>query len=142
MAFKAHLTAIEQYSGQAAHLRRWGYPKLADHFDAEVADELVHQSRILARLEYYDIAPDYQHEAPNWPRHDVVGIFEADLELESAAAEIEKKAILAARTGLDEVTAVAIGENLEGSQSSIAEIEAVLEVIKTVTLANYLANQI
>ena len=136
-----HLTAIETYTGQAAHLERWGYPKLAEKMEAEAADERGHLNGLLALLERYDEPPDWSHDVPDWPRHDFVGLLTANLAMERAAADVEEQGVRAACEALDEDVARVFRENLRASRQSIDEITATLLVIDDVSVQNYLANQ-
>jgi bacterioferritin len=135
-----HLLAIETYTGQKEHFERLGYSKLAERAAADVAEEQGHLSRLLARLEFYDTAPEYDHDAPEWPRDDYPGILEANLGLESTAAEFEREAVTTSREAGDELTAKLFAKNLRGSEDSVREITAIQKIIKDISLQNYLAN--
>lgn len=137
-----HLTAIENYQAQAEHLDRWGYGKLAAACREDVEEERGHLREVQARLEFYDVQPSYDHEQPDWPRHDYEGILAANLALESAAAEVERAAVVACRAVGDELSALVFAKLLAGSEASVAEIEAVQKVIEQIGLDNYLANQV
>lgn len=137
-----HLTAIENYQTQSAHFARWGYSKLAAKYAEDAAEEREHLDALLKRLEFYDVQPNYEHEPPSWPRHDYEGILATNYSLETAAANSERAAILACRSVGDEQTALVFAENLEGSEASIADIEAIQKVVEQIGLDNYLANQV
>jgi bacterioferritin len=137
-----HLTAIENYQAQSAHFGRWGYSKLAEKYANDVEEERGHLQKLLERLEYYDVQPTYEHDSPSWPRHDYEGILEANYELETAAAEAEKAAILVCRSVGDEQSAKVFAKNLKGSDDSIGEIEAIQRVLGQIGVDNYLANQV
>jgi bacterioferritin (cytochrome b1) len=139
---RLHLLAIENYQSQAEHLDRWGYGKLAAGCRADAEEERGHLHEVQSRLEYYDVQPTYDHDQPDWPRHDYEGILAANLSLETAAAEAERGGVLACRAAGDELSAVVIGKLLEGSEEAIAKIEAVQRVIEQIGLDNYLANQV
>lgn len=141
-AVRMHLMAIEHYTGQAEHFARWGYSKLAKAFAEDADEERGHLSKAMARLEYYDAAPNLAHPQTEWPRHDLEGVLEANLMLEDEVAGSERAAILACRAVGDELSALVFVELLEGSEASIAEIEAVQRVIEQIGLDNYLANQV
>lgn len=139
---RLHLTAIENYQAQAEHFDRWGYRKLAEKYRGDAAEEREHLAKVMARLEYYDEQPVYDHDEPSWPRHDYEGIVAANLELETAAAKVERANVLACRTVGDELSAIIFADLLEGSEGSIAEIEAVQKVLEQIGVDNYLANQV
>jgi bacterioferritin len=139
---RMHMTAMEHYQSQAEHFDRWGYGKLADAGRYEVEEERRHLHEVQARLEYYDVQPAFDHDQPDWPRHDFEGILAANLALEMAAAETERANVAACRAVGDEVTAVIFTQLLEGSEEAVAAIEAKQRVIEQIGLDNYLANQV
>ena len=139
---RLHLTAIENYQAQAEHFDRWGYKKLGEKYREDVEEERGHLAKVMARLEYYDEQPVYDHDEPSWPRHDYEGIIAANLELESAAAKVERANILACRAVGDELSAKIFAKLLKGSEGSIAEIEAIQKVLEQLGVDNYLANQV
>lgn len=139
---RLHLTAIENYQSQAEHFGRWGYAKLAEKCRGDVEEERGHLALVMERLEYYDEQPAYDHDEPSWPRHDYEGILAANLELESAAAKVERANVLVSRAAGDELSAKVFAKLLKGSEGSIAEIEATQKVLDQIGLDNYLANQV
>jgi bacterioferritin (cytochrome b1) len=139
---RLHLTAIENYAAQAAHFGRWGYSKLAAKYAADAEEERGHLKSLLERLEYYDVQPDCAHDQPMWPRHDFEGVLAANYELETATAAAERAGVLACRAVGDERSALVFASNLEGSEDSIADIEATQRVLEQIGLDNYLANQV
>jgi len=139
---RLHLTAIENYATQAAHFDRWGYSKLAAKYAEDAEEERGHLKALLERLEYYDVQPDYEHDPPSWPRHDFEGILATNYELETTAAAAERAGVLACRAVGDERSALVFASNLEGSEDSIADIEATQRVLEQIGLDNYLANQV
>lgn len=139
---RLHLTAIEHYQTLSEHLGRWGYAKLASKYAEDVAEERDHLKAVMGRLEYYDVQPTYEHDAPSWPRHDFEGILAANLALESAAAETERANVLTARSVGDERSAIIFAGLLEGSEGAISDIEAAQKVIEQIGLDNYLSVQV
>lgn len=139
---RLHLLAIEHYQAISEHLGRWGYAKLSAKYAGDVDEEREHLKKCLHRLEYYDVQPTYEHDSPSWPRHDFEGILAANMELESAAADVERANVLTARSVGDEQSAIIFASLLEGSEGSIEEIEATQKVIEQIGLDNYLANQV
>lgn len=139
---RLHLTAIEHYQTLSEHLGRWGYAKLALKYAEDVTEERDHLKAVMGRLEYYDVQPTYEHDAPSWPRHDFEGILAANLALESAAAETERANVLTARSVGDERSAIIFAGLLEGSEGAISDIEAAQKVIEQIGLDNYLSVQV
>jgi bacterioferritin len=139
---RLHMTAIEHYQSLAEHFDRWGYGKLADTSRGEAEEERRHLHEVQARLEYYDEQSAFDHEQPDWPRHDFEGILAASLALETAAADAERANVAACRAAGDEISAVIFTQLLEGSEGAMAEIEAKQRVIEQIGVDNYLANQV
>lgn len=141
-AVRLHMLAIETYQSQAEHLERWGYGKLAAGCRADVDEERGHLHEVQSRLEYYDVQPTYDRDQPDWPRHDYEGILASNLSLEMAAVEAERAGVRACRAVGDELSAEIFAKLLEGSEASVAEIEAIQRVVEQIGLDNYLANQV
>lgn len=141
-AVSLHLTAIENYQAQQAHFARWGYQKLAEQAGADAGEERDHILAVYGRLEYFDVPTTCEHAAPSWPRHDYEGILAANLALEEMACEAEKAGVLACRTVGDEASALVFSGLLQGSEHSIAEIEATQRVIEQIGLDNYLSTKV
>lgn len=136
---RLHLQAIEFYSGVVAHVERWGYPKLADRYWDDANEERRHLAKCVARLEYFDVAPAYDHKPPAWPRHDYAGILSAAMQLEVSAAMVERGNVLTCRSVGDEQSAMMFADLLNGSEDAIAKIEAAQVVIGEIGLDNYLS---
>lgn len=136
-----HWTAIENYVTQSKHYETWGYKKLAEKYSADAEEERGHAAKLLGRIEYFNVTPGYGHNAPQWPRHDYVGALDANYALETGAADVEREGYQIAIDAGDAITAGIFESLLEGSEGSIIEIEALREVIGTIGLDNFLANQ-
>lgn len=135
-----HLTAIEAYQTISSHFARWGYSKLGSRFASEAEGERVHMRDLLERLEFFDQGGDLTHAAPDWPRHNVLGILSFALDLENGAAAAERNGILISRAAGDEGSAAVFVELLTDSEKSIEQITADLRVIADVGIDNWLAN--
>ena len=140
-AVQKHWLAIANYAGQAIHLQRYGFSALANKAKEDAEEERAHLNRLLNRLEVFDTTPVTDHPAAAWPRCDVPGILRSNLQLEQETCAIERAAILTARESGDEITADLFRQNLAGSETAIAELEAELLLIDSLGLENYLANQ-
>lgn len=137
-----HWLAIEQYAAQAVHFKRWGYPKLAEEAEADAEEERGHLKAVLGRLEFYDISPSYEHDKPDWPRHDYEGILAANYALELKAIGVERGNVIVARGAGDELSALVFAELLAGSEEAVAKIEGVRRQIDQIGLDNLLAAKI
>lgn len=141
-AVRLHLLAIEQYQAQAAHFSRWGYAKLGEKYAEDAEEEREHLQKVLKRLEFYDVQPTYEHDQPEWPRHDFEGTLASNMTLETTAAEAERAGVLACRSVGDELSALIFADLLAGSEESVAQIEAVQLIVQQMGLDNYLADQV
>lgn len=134
-----HWQQAMELTGQSAHLKRWGYEKLANLFAEYGKEEHDHAAIAISRLEFFDT--DYQPliVSPRvWKRHDIRAIIEFNLEGVRNAAVVEKRIIAQARMSGDEITAQEIIPLLKGSDDGILEFEKMLRLIDDMGLDNFL----
>jgi bacterioferritin (cytochrome b1) len=136
-----HWSQAEAYETQAAHFRRWGYPKLAETWAEYAVEERGHVAKLVDRLEFYNVEPTREHDVTEWPRHDFLGVLESNYEGDTQASGVERQGFRTATVVGDADTAKIFAKLLRGSEQSLQNIEAVREVIGTIGLDNYLANQ-
>lgn len=136
-----HWSQAEAYETQSGHFRRWGYPKLADTWAAYAVEERGHVSKLVDRLEFYNVEPTREHEVTEWPRHDFPGVLDSNYDGDIEAAEVERNGFIAATQAGDADTARIFADLLNGSEQSAQNIESLREVIGTIGLDNFLANQ-
>lgn len=130
-------------SGQAVHLERWGYKKLAAIIKEDALQEHEHAMVNLARLEFFD--QDYQPltvSPPSWTRHDMVAMINYNLDSVREASKAERATIVAARAVGDELTANVMIPLLQGSEDGIALYESYLKLIEQMGLDNFLTLQV
>lgn len=130
-------------SGQAIHLERWGYKKLAAVIKADALQEHEHAMVNLARLEFFD--QDYQPltvSPPSWTRHDMLAMIKYNLDSVREASQAERATIVAARAVGDELTANTMIPLLQGSEDGIALYESYLKLIEEMGLDNFLTLQV
>jgi bacterioferritin (cytochrome b1) len=129
-------------SGQAVHLARWGYSKLAAVIKADALQEHEHAMINLTRLEFFDA--DYQPlvvQPPVWKRHDMVAMIQYNLDSVQEAARAERATISAARAVGDEMTANVMIPLLQGSEDGIVLYTGFLKIIEEMGLDNFLSIQ-
>ena len=129
-------------SGQAVHLERWGYTKLAAVVKADALQEHEHAMINLTRLEFFDA--DYQPlvvQPPIWKRHDMVAMIQYNLDSVQEAARAERATISAARAVGDEMTANVMIPLLQGSEDGIVLYTGFLKLIEEMGLDNFLSIQ-
>jgi bacterioferritin len=136
------LTAINQYFIHAKMCANWGLDKLAEHSRKESIGEMKHADEVIERILFLDGVPNMQRLGKVRVGETVPEQLDLDLKLEMEALPRLNKAI---------ELAVEVGDNgtrdlLEGILTSEEEhvdwLEAQLDLIKTVGLENYLAQQI
>lgn len=138
-----HWQQTTSLSGQAVHLERWGYKKLAAVIKADALEEHEHAMINLKRLEFFDI--DYQPlvVAPKtWTRHDMVAMIQYNLDSVREAAATERATITAARAVGDELTANIMIPLLQGSEDGIELYEGYLKLIEQMGVDNFLTLQV
>lgn len=130
-------------TGQAVHLERWGYKKLAEVIKADAKQEHDHAMENIKRLEFFDI--DYQPltvSPPSWTRHDMVALIKYNLNSVKEASVAERETIVAARATGDEMTANMMIPLLQGSEDGIVLYEGYLKLIEQMGLDNFLSIQV
>lgn len=138
-----HWQQTTSLSGQAVHLERWGYKKLADSIKADAQEEHQHAMINIKRLEFFDV--DYQPivVAPKtWTRHDMVAMIQYNLDSVREAAATERAIISSARSVGDELTANVTIPLLQGSEDGIELYEGYLKLIEQMGLENFLSLQV
>jgi len=139
-SLRIHWAAVEAYLSQSVHFATWGYPKLAAKLAEEAEGETAHAKRLIERLEFFNVAPDSDHDQAMWPRHDFLGTLESNYEMETQAATVERSGFTIALASDDPVSAEIFRANLASSEASLIEIEAIQEIIGQIGIDNYLAN--
>lgn len=138
-----HWQQTTSLSGQAVHLERWGYKKLAEVIKEDAKQEHEHAMINLSRLEFFDT--DYQPltvSPPSWTRHDMVAMIQYNLDSVRQASEAERATIVAARSIGDEITANIMIPLLQGSEDGIILYEGFLKLIDQMGLENFLSLQV
>jgi bacterioferritin len=137
-----HWSQAEMYDLQAVHLTRWGYAKLGETWASYAAEERGHVKKLSERLEFFDVQPSPDHEAPELPRHDFEAILDVNYGADQEAAAVERAGYMTCDKVGDPVSAKLFTKLLRGSEDSMANIEAIRKVIEQIGLDNYLANQV
>lgn len=137
-ALGLHWQAIEFYSAYAAWIAPQ-YPKLAERIAADAEEERGHARAVMDRLRYFGMPAVFEHQSRAVPTEGYEAFLPDALELETAAADHERAAILTCRAVGDEQSALVFAGLLAGSEQSILEIEATQQTIEEIGLDNYLA---
>jgi bacterioferritin len=97
----AEIHAIAQYMDHHARCADMGYARLADEFEKEAKEEMVHAEKMMERLLFLDAPITYlKHGAPA-TLTDVEAMLKADMALETAAVQRLAAAIRACEKAAD-----------------------------------------
>ncbi|MGB6042173.1 MAG: bacterioferritin [Pirellulales bacterium] len=135
------LTAINLYFISSKMCRDWGLNKLADHFYAESLEEMRHAEAVIDRVLFLDGVPEIA-------RYDVINVgptpkeqIENSLALEMKGAATYNEAVQLAASEKDAGSKELMERMVVESEESIDWAEAQLDLIESVGLKNYLAQQ-
>lgn len=138
----AELTAVNQYFVDAKMCQNWGYARLAAHMRADSIDEMRDADELIERILYLEGVPNLQ-------RLGTVRVGETVPEKLALALQVETEAIDRLNRGIAVCTEA--GDNgsrellekiLVGEEEHADWIEAQLELIRQVSEAHYLAQQV
>jgi len=136
------LTAINQYFIHAKMCANWGLHKLAEAIRKESIGEMKHADELIERILFLDGVPNMQRLHKVRVGETVPEQLALDLEVEMVAIPLLNKSIALAVEAGDNGTRELLEEVLTSEESHVDWLEAQLELIKTVGLENYLAQQI
>jgi bacterioferritin len=140
-ALTIELTAINQYFVQAKMCKNWGFEKLGRKHYQESIGEMKHAEKLIDRIIFLEGVPEIA-------RYDVIRVgvdvkeqFQFDLALETKGVNAYNDAISLAAQLKDNGSRELMNEILLDSEEHVDWLEAQLNLIETVGLANYLAEQ-
>jgi bacterioferritin len=138
----AELTAINQYFIHAMMCRNWHYHRLAKHSHDESIEEMKHAEQLIERILYLE-------GVPNMQRYLKVNVGQNVPEQHSFDLQIEQDAVARLNTGLelcrakgDNGSRLLLEKILAQEEEAIDWLEAQLQQIQELGLANYLAQQL
>jgi bacterioferritin len=141
-ALTIELTAINQYFVQAKMCRNWGFQRLAAKHYEESIGEMKHAEKLIDRIIFLEGVPEIA-------RYDVIRVgtdvkeqLENDLALETRGVQTYNEAITLAVQIKDNGSRELMNEILVDSEEHVDWLEAQLNLIATVGLEHYLAEQI
>ncbi|MGJ4748306.1 bacterioferritin [Leptospira sp. SA-E8] len=138
----AELTAINQYFIHAKLNKNWGYDKLASYMKKESIEEMNHADQVIERILFLDGVPDLQRYMKINVGKDIESILKNDLDVEYNAVERLNRGIEISTKNKDNGTRELLEKILVSEEEHIDWLEAQLEIIKTIGVQNYLAQQI
>ncbi len=136
------LAARDQYLIHSSMYEEWGYKKLFERIHHEMDDETEHARLIIARLLLLEATPNMIPEALNIGST-VEEMLQSDLNLELSVRDALKKGIKLCEEEQDYVTRDMLVVQLKDTEEDHAHwLEKQLRLIKTISLANYLQDQL
>lgn len=141
-ALTIELTAINQYFCQSKMCKNWGFLKLAAKHWEESIGEMKHADKIIERVLFLDGVPEIA-------RYDVIRVggnvkeqFENDLKLETGGVVAYNELVNLAIQLKDNGTHALALEILTESEEHVDWLETQLNLIETVGLERYLAQNL
>jgi bacterioferritin len=140
-ALTIELTAINQYFCQSKMCKNWGFQRLAAKHYEESIGEMKHADKIIERILFLEGVPEIA-------RYDVIRVgsnvkeqFENDLKLETGGVVAYNELVNLAIQLKDNGTHALALAILTESEEHVDWLETQLDLIKTVGLERYLAEQ-
>jgi bacterioferritin len=135
------LTAISQYVVHSEMCANWGYTRLHDAIEKRAVEEMGHAEKHIARIIFLDGTPivsklNEMHIGP-----DVVAQLKNDLGGELAAVKVYNDAIAQAAAAGDNGTREMLEAILGDEEAHVDWIEAQLDQVEQMGVANYLLGQ-
>jgi bacterioferritin len=139
---KAELTAINQYFLHAEMCENWGYTKLAGIGRKESIEEMRHAEALIERILYLDGTPTMNELFPLRVGANVKDQIQNDLQLEYEAVARLNRGVKTCEAAGDNGSRELIVKILTDEEHHVDFLEAQLNVIGEVGIANYLAQQL
>ncbi len=136
------LTAINQYMVHAEMCENWGYDELAEATQKRAVDEMKHAERLIARILFLDGKPIVSNLNPIHIGPDVEAQLKNDWNAENDAIKSYNAAIKLAVDVGDNGTRELFESILKDEETHIDWLEAQLDQIKQMGIANYLVEQV
>jgi bacterioferritin len=138
----AELTGINQYFIHAMMCHNWRYERLAKHARQESIEEMKHAEEIIDRVLYLEGVPNMQRYLKINVGQNVPEQHQFDLQLERDAVARFNAGIELARGKGDNGTRALLEKMLADEEQHVEWLEAQLQQIQEIGIANYLAQQI
>jgi bacterioferritin len=133
------LTAISQYMVHSEMCANWGYDKLAEVAEKRAIDEMKHAEKHISRILFLEGRPVVSKLNPMNISADVAAQFKSDHAAEEGAIKAYNAAIRLCAELDDSGTREILEDILEDEEEHIDWIEAQLDQITQMGIANYLA---
>ena len=132
------LMARDQYFIHSRMYREWGYNKLFEHLDHEMAEETQHADALITRILMLGGTPNMQPEKLNVGQT-VPAMLQADLNVELSVRDALKQGMALCEKALDFVSRDLLLAQLKDTEEDHAHwLEQQLRLIDAMGLPNYL----
>lgn len=138
----AELTAVNQYFVDAMMCQNWGYARLAAHIRADSIDEMRDAEALIERILYLEGVPNLQRLGSVRVGETVPEKLALALQVETEAIERLNRGIAACTEAGDNGSRELLEKILSGEEEHADWIEAQLELIRQLSEAHYLAQQV
>ena len=138
----AELTAINQYFIHAMMCHNWRYQRLAKRSREESIGEMKHAEEVIERILYLDGVPNMQRYMKVNVGRDVPEQLQFDLQLEKDAVGRLNPGIELCRSKADNGSRLLLEKILHEEEGHIDWLEAQLQQLADIGVANYLAQQV
>jgi bacterioferritin len=136
------LTAINQYMVHSEMCDNWGYAKLHSAIEKRAREEMRHGEKLIGRILFLEGQPVVNHLNPIKIGPDIEKQFRNDQAAETGAIGLYNDSIrLAAELG-DNGTRELLESILKEEEAHIDWLEAQLDQVRQMGLANYLVEQV
>ncbi len=135
------LTAISQYMVHSEMCDNWGYPRLHEAVEKRAIVEMKHAEKLIARIIFFEGQPVVSKLNPITIGADVARQLANDLQAEYGAVKAYNAAIKIAVEAGDNGTRELLESILKDEEDHVDWIEAQLDQIEQMGVANYLAEQ-
>jgi bacterioferritin len=139
----SELTSIDQYFIHSRMYDDWGFTKLYERLNHEMAEEMQHADLLIKRILFLEGRPDVATRKELKLGKDVPGMLRKDLELEYGVAQALKNVIALCEAEQDYQTREMLKGLLKDTEEDHAYwLEQQLGLIEKIGLENYLQSQI
>lgn len=138
----AELTAVNKYFVDAKMCQNWGYARLAAHMRADSIDEMRDADALIERILYLEGVPNLQRLGSVRVGETVPEKLALALQVETEAIDRLNRGIAVCTEAGDNGSRELLEKILSGEEEHADWIEAQLELIRQVSEAHYLAQQV